>query len=519
MIASEQPGEVRVAIGGVVHETHSFAETSTALADFQRQCLHSGPALLEAMAGTRSAIGGMIQGAAGRGWSLVPTVYGAAMPGGIVTDAAYEAIVQGLLRRLHADIPVDGVLLALHGAMVTESHQDPESDILTRVRQVVGGRIPIVVVLDMHGNISPRMVELGDVLVAFDTNPHIDPYARGIEATEILDALLRGIIRPTAASVHPPLLLAPQATGTGDLPLRAVHERAAAMEAEEQVICVAVMAGFAYADTPSTGASIIVTTDGDPDLARRYAQELGDILMRHRQAALPTFFAPDEAVARAVDAPGRPILLVDSADNIGGGTPGDGTDALQAMLRHQVEEGTIVLADPEAVAACWEAGQGASVTLAVGGKTDRWHGDPVVVSGVVFALSDGVFQAELPDNHFAAFFGTEIRMGRTAWLRAGGINIVLTERKIPPFDLAQLRGIGLVPEQQKMIVVKSAVAYRAAYLPIAAGVIEMDTAGLCSANLSRFPYRYIRRPIFPLDPVETLATGVASGSGTETRGI
>jgi microcystin degradation protein MlrC len=160
-----------------------------------------------------------------------------------------------------------------------------------------------------------------------------------------------------------------------------------------------------------------------------------------------------------------------------------------------------MIADYEAVAACWDAGEGATIRLNVGGKTDQWHGEPVAVAGTVRALSEGVFECELPDNHFASFYGNTIRMGRTAWLRVGGVNVVLTERKTPPFDLAQLRGVGVIPEQQKLIAVKSAVAYRAAYLPIAAGVVEMDTAGLCSANLARFPYRHLRRPIFPLDDV------------------
>ncbi len=492
----------RIAIGGIVHETHSFAEARTTLADFRSQALHYGNAILEAMAGTRSAIGGVIQRADAHGWALVPTVYGAAMPGGIVAEAAYQTLLQALLDRLAAAVPVDGVLLVLHGAMVTEEHLDPESHILEQVRGIVGKETPIVVVLDMHGNISPRTVELADVLVAFDMNPHTDPHARGMEAVDILARLLDGAIRPTPAYVHPPIMLPPQATGTADLPLRAVHERVAEMEAGDDVVCICVMAGFAYADTPFTGASIVVTTDDDPHLADQYAHELADILMAHRRAALPELLPPEEAVARALALPGRPIVLVDSADNIGGGTPGDGTDALRAMLAQGVVEGTIVLADPEAVAACWDAGEGAEITLAVGGKTDRWHGDPVTVTGLVRALSPGVFACELPNNHFASFYGNTIRMGRTAWLRVGGVNIILTERKTPPFDLAQLRGVGVIPEQQKMIVVKSAVAYRAAYLPIAAGVIEMDTAGLCTANLSRFPYRHLRRPIFPLDDIE-----------------
>jgi microcystin degradation protein MlrC len=489
----------RIAIGGIVHETHCFADGRTTRDDFREQALHQGDAILEAMSGTRSGIGGMIEGASSRSWTLLPTLYGAAMPGGIVAEDAYQAMLRGLLERLAAAMPLDGVLLALHGAMVTEEQLDAESDILDRVRAVVGPDVPIVVELDMHGNISPRTVELADVLVAFDTNPHVDPHARGAEAAAIMERLLRGAIRPTAAIAQPPLLLAPQATGTADLPLRAVHQRTAEMEAEAAVICICVMGGFAYADTPCTGASVIVTTDGDPELARRYAQELVDLMMQHRHAALPQFLPPDAAVARALALPGGPIILVDSADNIGGGTPGDGTDALRAMLAAEVQEGAVALADREAVEVCWDAGAGAEVRLLVGGKTDRWHGEPVAVRGVVRALSDGVFACELPDNHFASFYGNTIRMGRTAWLRVRGVNIVLTERKTPPLDLAQLRGVGVIPERQKLIAVKSAVAYRAAYLPIAAGVVEMDTAGLCTANLARFPYRYLRRPIFPLD--------------------
>jgi microcystin degradation protein MlrC len=493
----------RLAIGGIIHETHSFAGTPTSLADFQTQSLHYGDDLVRAMSGTRSAIGGMIEGAMARGWTLQPTAYGAAMPGGLVSEAAYQTILQELLQRLKTAGPVDGVLLALHGAMVTEFQLDPESDILARIRQIVGPDIPIVVELDMHGNISPRTVELADVLLAFDTNPHIDPHAKGLEAVGIMARLLDGEINPTAAYVHPPLLLAPQATGTTDLPLRAVHERAAQMKAETEVVSICVMAGFAYADTPFSGTSLIVTTHNRPDLARSYAHELADLLMAHRQAALPQFLPPEEAVAQALAQPGGPIILVDSADNIGGGTPGDGAEALRAMLAADVQEGTIVLADPAAVAVCWAAGEGAEVSLPVGGKADHWHGEPVAVTGTVRALSHGTFQCELPDNHFASFFGQTIHMGRTAWLRVAGVNIILTERKIPPFDLAQLRGVGVIPEQQKMIVVKSAVAYRAAYLPIAAGVIEMDTPGLGSANLSRFPYRHLARPIFPLDKVVT----------------
>jgi microcystin degradation protein MlrC len=492
-------GKPLVAVGGIIHETHTFAEPPTGLEQFVAQSLYRGEGLTEALAGTSSGVGGMLAGCEAAGLQAIPTLYAAAMPGGTVTAAAYGALREELLARLAAARPLDGVLLALHGAMVAEGELDVESDLLARVRALVGPATPIVVELDMHGNIGERTVALADVLVAFNTNPHIDPYERGVEAATIMARLLREGPRPTAALARPPLLLAPQATGTDDLPLRAAHERAAELRADPRVLAICVMGGFAYADTSDTGASVIVTTDGDEALARRYADELAALLLAQRYAALPVFYPPDEAVRRALAMAGGPIILVDSADNIGGGTPGDGTDALRAMLAAGVQEAAVVIADPEAVAACWAAGEGAELELMVGGKVDRWHGDPVRLRGAVRRLTDGTFPCELKANHFAAFYGDTIRMGRTAWLRAGGVNLVLTERKTPPFDLAQLRGAGVIPEQQKLIVVKSAVAYRAAYMPIAAGVVEMDTAGLCSANLGRFPYQHLRRPIFPLD--------------------
>jgi microcystin degradation protein MlrC len=480
----------RVALGGIVHETHSFAEPHTTLADFQRSLCY-GEDILKALSGSPSSIAGMIQGATERRWTLLPTVHGSASPGGTVVEEAYRTMLRELVRRLKGAMPVDGVLLDLHGAMVTEEQLDPEGDILAKVRAVVGARVPIVIVLDMHGNISPQMVGLADVILAYDTNPHLDAYPRGVEAADVLDLLMRGTINPTASLARPPFLLPPQATGTDDLPLRLVHERRKEMEDEEGVVAIAVMGGFAYGDTPFTGPSVVVTTDNDPDLAQSYAQELVEILVCHSAGVLPQFLAPEVAVREALARPGRPIILVDSADNVGGGTPGDGTDALKAMLALNVHEGTIVLADREAVAACWAAGVGAEVTLAVGGKTDRWHGAPVPVKGVVRRLQEGDLACERTPNHFGL---SRINMGRTAWLRVGGVNIILIEQKTPPFDLVQLRGVGVTPEEQKMIVVKSAVAYRAAYMPIAAGAIEMDTAGLCSANLSLFPYKHLGRP-------------------------
>jgi microcystin degradation protein MlrC len=493
------PNDTRIIAGGLFHETHTFAPKRTTLNDFAERSILYDDAMITETEGTRSGIAGMIDGSREAGWTILPTLYAGAMPAGTVDQSAYEYLRDELLTRIKQQMPAHGVLLALHGAMVTDDVLDAEYEIVQQVRDIVGPSVPIVVELDMHGNISPELVEVADLLVAYDTNPHIDAHDRGLECARIMRLILDGTVVPAAASNHPPILLSPQATGTDDLPLVAVHDRRREMESEPDVVAVSVFGGFAYADTPNAGASIVVTTDNRPDLAQQYSDELAGILVRERDAALPEFLSPHEAVRRAAAEPKGPVILVDSADNIGGGSPGDGTDALRAMLDVDVTDGAIVLADPEAVDTCWGHQWGDEVTLPVGAKADDWHGEPVEVTGTIHAFSDGEYPCELPDNHFAAFFGSTIRMGRTVWLRVRGVNVLLTERKIPPFDLAQLRGIGIIPEEQQMIVVKSAVAYRAAYLPIASSVIEMDTAGLCTPNLSRFPYQHLCRPIYPLD--------------------
>jgi microcystin degradation protein MlrC len=420
------------------------------------------------------------------------------MPGGRVTRHAYETLRQGLLQRLAGARPVDGVLLALHGAMVAEGEDDCEGDILARVRDLVGPACPIVCVLDMHGNVSPGMVEAADVLIAFDTNPHQDTAERGEEASQILHRMLDEGIRPTAALVQPPLLLSALTTATSQPPLRPVHERAQVLERDPRVLAISVMGGFAYADTPWTGMSVVVTTIDDGGLAQGLAAELAAIAWAARAAATYHGRPLEEAVAVALAAPRGPVVLADVGDNIGGGSPGDGTALLQALLRRGARDCVATLADPEAVERAYQAGTGATLEMAVGGKSDAWHGDPVWIRGEVERLTDGRY-AVSGNDHFAQLYGREVQMGRCAVVRCEGVRLLLMERKTPPGDLAQWRSQGIVPEEQKIIVVKAAVAFRSAYEPIAAAILEVDTPGLCAPDLSRFRYHTLPRPIYPLD--------------------
>jgi microcystin degradation protein MlrC len=266
------------------------------------------------------------------------------------------------------------------------------------------------------------------------------------------------------------------------------------MEADGRALTVTVAGGFAYADVPPAGMSLVVTTDHDPELARALASELADLAWELRDQMEVRNVPPAEAVAKAIRAPAGPVILVDVGDNIGGGTTGDGTVLLAELLRQGARDAVIVVADREAAAVCTSAGIDAEVDVIVGGKTDGQHGGPIPVRGTVVSLSDGHWIHEGPENA-----GVPVDMGPTAVLKVEGVLLVLTTTKCMPGDLQQLRSQGIEPTEQHIIVVKAAVRWRGGYEPIMADAIHVDTPGLGSVDLSRFDFRSVRRPIFPLD--------------------
>jgi microcystin degradation protein MlrC len=302
------------------------------------------------------------------------------------------------------------------------------------------------------------------------------------------------------ALAKPPLLPVPQAMATAAGPFKTLFDRAFAMERSGEALTVTVAGGFPYADVPDAGVSVLVTTDGDPATARRLAHELATLAWSLRDEMIVRNTPPAEAVAQAIAFPEGPVMLVDVGDNIGGGTPGDGTVLLAELLAQNAQEAAIVIADAEAVAAAFAAGVDASMRVWVGGKVDRRHGHPVEVEGRVRLLCDGQWVHEGPENA-----GVPVDMGRTAVLRCGGVNLVLTSQKSMPGDQQQLKSVGIDPLRQHIIVVKAAVRWRGGFGPIARHAVYADTPGLGSVDLGRFAYKHLRRPIFPLDPTTAFA--------------
>ena len=415
---------MRFFVAMVSHETNTFSPISTDRGQFEARDLRYGGEILEAYRDTGTCLGGMIDGAAARGVTLVPSLAAAASPAGRVLKSFYAETRERLLADLRAAGPLDGVLLDLHGAMVVEGIDDGEGDLLQAVRGAVGS-VPIAVTLDFHANVTRAMVETATLLHGYKTYPHVDMDARGREAALRLADVAGGRLRPTVAFRQPPMLppIAGQATARG--PMRRLYDLADAMERRPGVISISVFAGFPLADIHDAGLSIYVATDRDQALADALADELAEAAWALRREFLHTALSVKDAVARALALDGRPVVLADIADNTGGGAAGDTTGILRELLRVGARSATVAcLWDPPAARACAEAGVGATVSLAVGGRIDPRHGAPLAVTGRVRTLSDGRFVHRGPMCR-----GLEGRLGTTAVLDVNDVKIILISHR------------------------------------------------------------------------------------------
>jgi len=479
----------RIAIGGLWHETNTFASPFTTSEDFHVLRQEEIPRELR---GTRTPIGGFLDWASSAGVAVVPAIFAWALPSGIVEAAVYETLATQLVEEI-ASLRPDGVLLDLHGAMAAGGCEDVEADLLHRLRRAIGAT-PIGVVLDFHANTSSAFVSAVDAVAGYDTYPHVDPYDRGLEVGDLLMRLIHSEVNPSRAIAQPPLLIPPQAQGTAAGAMAEVMRRAHDAERDPAVVNIVVAAGFPYADVPCAGCSVVVTSNGGQDVAQDVAHELAQVLWNSRDRFRVVQVPPAEAVAQALQVTDGPVVLVDSADNVGGGAPGDGTVLLGALLRAQAKGAVIPIVDPGVVAAARQAGEGAIITADVGGKTDARHGHPVPIRGRVVRLQRGDFA-----YRGSYMTGRRVQAGWVALLDVEGVLVVVREQKVMPFDQEELKVLGLEPARCRIIVVKSAIAWRAAYGTIARAVIEVDTPGVCTANLETLPYRRVRRPVAPLD--------------------
>ena len=373
---------------------------------------------------------------------------------------------------------------------------------MRRVRAAVGNTIPLVVTHDFHANISPEIVERSTVLLTYKTCPHIDQKERGIQAAGIISKIAYGKVKPVQVLVKPGMLYNIRYQYTSIPPLRPIYDEELRLEKEPGVLAVSVSGGYQYADVPAMGASVVVATDGNREQAHAIAKKLSDMLWATRDGLKLNVPEPAEAVRRAMASTKSPVVLVEMGDNIGGGSAGDATFMLDELIKQKAKGWVVAMADPAAVAAAVQAGVGGRFEGLVGGKTDKIHGAPVRVTGTVKTVYDGKFR-ETEIRHGGQMYYDQ---GLSAVIEVDGSTrdlasyVLLTSRRMVPFSLHQLISAGILPERQKILVAKAAIAFRAAYEPIAGEIIEVDTPGATAINPQRFTWKRVPQDLFGLKP-------------------
>ena len=487
---------MRIATGGIIHETSTCVDTETTLDDFEHdRGIIRGEAMLARFRGANVQTGGFIGAADECGFDLVPLLRASAFPGGLIRREDYDAIKAELIERLEAAGPVDGVLLDLHGAMVVDGIDDGDGDVIAAVRNVVGPEVPIGVPQDLHGNHTKWRVEVADAIVGYDTFPHIDMADRGKEAGEIIVRTIRGEIRPRMAIHQLPMFWSTTCQVTGRSPMNEVIERLHEMERRQGVVSMTVATGFPWADVPDAGGSVIAVTDDDQELAQQLADELGGWIWENRQRWYAPPLTVRDALAEGERIGRYPIIIADHADNTGGGSPGDSTEVLKTFLQMGLQDALLLyMVDQEVAQQSHAAGIGSRIPICIGGKSSLVQGAPVTGQAEVIALSDGAFAYDGP--MFAGLTGS---MRTSAWIKIDGVSVVVVCSREQPFDQAFARSLGIDCAKMRYICVKSAAHFRAAFEPIAGSIQNVDAAGIHAHDFSQLPHTKRTRRIFPVE--------------------
>ena len=499
---------MKVVIARVQHETNTFSPVPTPLAAFgtgNGVGPYHGREAGAAMRGARVAMGAFLDLAEQRGCEIVTPIAAMAYPSAPVEAAAYTRICDTLCAAIAAGC--DAIMLDLHGAMVAENSDDGEGDLLERIRAIAPDT-PLAVALDLHGNISKKIVAHADIIVGFKTYPHIDMYETGAHAGRLLFDMLDGRIRPVIGYAHARVLAQTLAMNTNHGAMRAALAGARWREKDPGILACSVFGGFPLADTPDAGMSVVVVADarhrGAKALAQRTAQWGADFLWSRRAE----FVFRQESLARSIarartaqrKARGKPVILMDPGDNVMSGGTCDTIDVLRAALDAGFE-GIVVgpTCDPDSVARLVAAGVGAIVTVDLGGKTPMpgvgaMTPRPLTLTGRVRMISDGEYVVTGP-----IFTGDRMFMGTTAVLDTGAAQIVVTSQPQEPLDLGCFESVGIDPRAARYLVLKSRMYFRPVFEPLAAAVVACASVGVTSSDNALFRFRKVRRPIYPLD--------------------
>lgn len=492
----------RLAVAGMFHETNTYAVQCTGPTTFEQFEVNIGQSILERHRGVRDQLGGVLDGADYYGFTVVPVYDALANPSGTIAADAYEKLKRELLAALAAELPVDAVALSVHGAGTVDGTDDLEADLARAVRELVGPEVRIVAVLDLHGNISDEMADLYDLMLGVHLYPHTDFYERGFELIGLLARLLNGEIEPVIHVEHIPMLLPTSTTDPG-APAAAMNDVCAAIAEMPGILDCTVFHGFPYTDVPGVGMTVVCTTDGNEAVARLSAQKVAAWIWQHREDFRPETHSPELALKLALQTEGGPVVINDTADNSGGGAPGDGTHVLRAFLEADLNHAVFgSIFDPSVANAAHRAGVGATIQVSLGGKHDALHGEPLEITVYVKCLTDGKIILTSPMGA-----GLKLDMGRCARLVVGGLDIVVASHSVQTIDPSIFLLHGIDVKTYRIVGLKSSQHFRAGFRDLAAAIVTADSPGLTSLRAELFEHTRLARPMWPLDQTAMYADG------------
>ena len=484
---------MRIAIGQMSHETNTLYGPPPPVEECQRQGWATGQEILERHTGVRGYLGGMIAAGADHGIEIVPTFAAQAHPSGTIERAAFDTMLGNLLDGIRAAGQVDAVCLSLHGAGSAEGIDDIEGTILKAVRELVGPELPVVATLDLHCHSTELMIENATALLTVHEYPHVDSYERGYEAVELAAKAARGEVAPVMALAVLPMAIPPITSFHG--PAREINELCWDWE-RRGLLDVTFVHGYPHTDVPIISSSVIAVADGDRELAKQAANDVAGRIWEMREQFRSTLPSPEEAIRQALAFDGGPVVIAEVSDNPGGGSPGDGTHLLRALLdANQPDTAFGFIYDPETAAQAHAAGPGATIEARIGGKTDPdILGAPVEVAAYVKSCTDGRYIVQSPMGR-----GGQANLGKMARLVVGNVDVIVGSESHQTIDDELFRLHGIEVSRLKIAALKSQNHFRAGFEPIAAEIIRTDSPGWTTSNLETFDYQRIRRPIWPLD--------------------
>ena len=485
----------RIAVGSILTECNQLGGSPIDMDWFERYDLHFGEELLSTDTGV---VGGALSTLRASSAQVVPLLSASTCPGGYIAQSCYDELRGDLLQRLSSALPVDGVLLLLHGAAVAEEVDDVEGDLIGAVRALVGQAVPIIATLDLHAHITQAMVGGADGLIAWETYPHRDAFSTGERGARLLLDTVAGSCRPAMAMVKVPVITGGLHGSTdGDGPFARVMRFAKSHEGRDGILSTSVILVQPFLDQAGMGSGGLVIADGDGDAALALAHRIAERYWESRRELEPEVHTPTDAIARGLQVDGGPVLLIEASDCAGGGASGDSVATLKALLElgEAAPRSLVSVVDPSAAAACHRAGVAASVTLTLGHQLDPKWGDPLTVAGRVGAIADGRFLYS-----GGMWDGTEGNMGPTAVFEAGGeVQVLITSYATYDWADEQFRALGLDPAAAKFVVVKNPMNYHNAYDAIASAVYVLDTPGPTPPTLRHCPFERVERPFYPAD--------------------